>query len=569
MGALRFLLVLVFLLPATVGHTAERLSNGYTQHPEAFFRAGFWYDPQDPGWGIDLHRSGGRLVATWATYDAEGHPVWYLGIGEPGAETWTLPLTRYTRDGESVSGEAVGQLEIEFDSGYQATMAWTLGEHSGSYRIEPLVVGDAPIAEDRTGYWYEADRPGYGMSISTQADWVLSVFLFYNDAGEPRWVWADNIETDESTRLRALTFSGPCPGCESSPVAATPAGNLNLRFRAENYAELDTNLVVETDQESFTWLTSNRVINLLSDRASGREQAFRLAQFTNEETLLSYLRIGMIDPGPYSYAAADAVFSPAPVAAEVSSTNLQVAGVDEADVVKTDGAHVYALDQFTPEPPTVRVLAMGDAGELVEINRLAAPEDRFINGLYLVNDRPDDRPDLLIMTFGRWDYHIFSEWFSPYPWATTDSGFRAFDVSDPAQPELVADVVLEGGTVETRRIGETLYIVSRAHIHDPAVAAAGSADQAVVAQALGPDDLLPAIRVNDQEALLVNAETTFLPPQPPGFRYPELLTVSAFDLSRPDDLPVTVTMARLAEAVHVSRENLYVATSRFASSIDP
>ncbi|MDX1571503.1 MAG: hypothetical protein R3200_13550, partial [Xanthomonadales bacterium] len=266
MSVLRLFLFLLFLGPGLAGYAAERLSNGYTQHPEAFFRAGFWYDPQDPGWGIDLHRSGGRLVATWATYDDQGHPVWYLGVGEPGSQTWTLPLARYTRDGEALTGESVGELQISFDSGYQARMDWRLGERSGSHRIEPLIVGDAPIAEDRTGYWYEADRPGYGMSISTQADWVLSVFLFYNDSGEPRWVWADNIESDDPERLQALAFTGRCPGCERRAVTGTEAGSLTLRFRAENHAELSTSLRVAAGGESFAWNTSNRVLNLLSDR---------------------------------------------------------------------------------------------------------------------------------------------------------------------------------------------------------------------------------------------------------------------------------------------------------------
>ncbi|MDX1570579.1 MAG: beta-propeller domain-containing protein, partial [Xanthomonadales bacterium] len=303
--------------------------------------------------------------------------------------------------------------------------------------------------------------------------------------------------------------------------------------------------------------------------ASGREQAFRLAPFTNEETLLSYLRTGLVDPGPYAYALADVAFSPAPVAAEVSSTNLQVAGVDEADVVKTDGGHVYALDHYGDEPATIRVLAMDGGGELSEINRLEVPEGRYPNGLYLVNERPDDRPDLLIVTFGRWDYAVFSSWFSPYPWVASESGFRAYDVSDPANPQHVADVVFDGGTVETRRIGETLYIVSRVHVHDPDVANAAPEVRADLAQSLGAEDLLPSVRVNGAETLLVTADTTLLPPQPPGFRYPELLTVSAFDLGQPDAFPRSVTMAGLAETVHVSRQNLFVATSRFASSIDP
>ena len=63
------LLVLAFT-PAT--QAAERLSNGYTQPENAFFRAGFWWSEENPGFGLDLHPAvADRLVA--AARERVGH----------------------------------------------------------------------------------------------------------------------------------------------------------------------------------------------------------------------------------------------------------------------------------------------------------------------------------------------------------------------------------------------------------------------------------------------------------------------------------------------------------------
>ena len=569
MKRLTCLVLLVQLLSAA--HAAERFSNSYTQHPEAFFRAGFWWDAADPGWGIDLHMSGAALVGAWATYDDQGHPTWYLGVGTRSADgAWIMPLDRYVRgpDG-ALAGDPAGELVIRFTDGYHATMSWTLGERSGQYAIEPFIVDPAPIAEDYTGFWYELASPGYGISIATQGDLTMSVFYFYNAQGEPRWVWADNIGSGERQGLRATSFIGRCPGCAAMPAAASPAGSLSLAFDAEAHGSLSANLRIRQG-ETYDWSVTAADIGLLSNPGSGRDRPFRLMPFTSADTLEAYLEYGLTHPAPYAYASGgggDVVFSPAPASPAVSATNVQVGGVDEADVVKTDGGHIYALDGRT-----VRV-------NRVDRDAMALPEVAVIDlaqlagepqGLYLLADRGAGQPDLLVVVAGQTNYLYFDAWFDPYGWVDSQTELLMFDVTDPAAPAPLAAVVIDGGALETRRVADRLYVITRDHAFHPDLRPGLEPAQiAAVTGAVGLEQLLPRIVINGVSQPLVDPASTLLPPQPPGFRYPDLVTIAAFDLADPTAMPATVTFSGLAETVHVSLENLFVASSRYATSLDP
>jgi len=121
-----------------------------------------------------------------------------------------------------------------------------------------------------------------------------------------------------------------------------------------------------------------------------------------------------------------------------STTNIQVAGVDEADIVKTDGRYIYVvsgenifiLNAYPPE----------EAKLLSKISFNGTyPREIFVSGDKLV-------------VFG---YTLYRG----YPQANEKTSIKVYDISDRAKPVLKRDLSMSGGYFSSRMIGDYAYIL--------------------------------------------------------------------------------------------------------------
>jgi len=128
---------------------------------------------------------------------------------------------------------------------------------------------------------------------------------------------------------------------------------------------------------------------------------------------------------------------------DYSQTNVQVEGVDEADIIKTDGKYIYAVvknnlfivDAYPPEGAEV----------LSKIEFKDRPSDIYISGNRLViygQNQNDIEPYL---KFRRRSSYTF---------------FKVFDVTDPKNPKQVRDIDFEGNYTNSRMIGDYVYFVT-------------------------------------------------------------------------------------------------------------
>jgi len=558
----KILCTLVLSVLASVGFSAERLSNGYTQAEDTFFRAGFWWNPAQDGVGVDIHMANGRMVVTWATYDANRNPTWYLGVGDQAESgNWIIPLSEYRWDGTEIDeGTQVGEIDLSFTDGYHAQMQWRLGDLTGGNSIEAFVVDEQPVAEDMTGFWYRTNASGYGQSIATQGNKLYGVVYLYDREGRPTWVWVDNLNDSTSGALNALRMSnGPCPGCTVSELRSESAGEAELTFLSENEAVWSLNVAAGPDGQTQSWRLSNQIVRQLTDRASGREERYQLRPFTNPQMLHQYLQAGLNGGANYPSARGGFDFSLQPPRSDVSVTNLQEAGVDEADLIKSDGQFVYAVqprDYATESPASIRILAMSDESpELTELSSLPLATDDFeIAGIYLVDG---SESDTLLVMMNQLIYHDYDIWFGPTSWINTKTRVIAINIEDRTAPAATVTLDLDGGLVADRRIEDQLYLVTR--YIPPATEEPSSLDE------LLPSWYLDGVR----QGALVDRDRVLLPPQPPAMNFPDLITVSAIDLGALTAAPKTETFAGLAETVYVSTNNLFISSSRFGFGFDP
>ena len=154
---------------------------------------------------------------------------------------------------------------------------------------------------------------------------------------------------------------------------------------------------------------------------------------------------------------------------DYSGTNNQEDGVDEADLVKTDGYRIYLVNGNR-----LHVFGVPEFGELVSLSatelegtpaQLLLDADRArvaVFSMVPVDQLPEDHP--MRAKVGAAPDGIDWYWRT---WAL--SKITILDVSDPAAPALEREVWLEGWYQTARRTDHSVRVVSNGHIFLPGV----------------------------------------------------------------------------------------------------
>jgi len=138
-----------------------------------------------------------------------------------------------------------------------------------------------------------------------------------------------------------------------------------------------------------------------------------------------------------------------------STTNVQVAGVDEPDIVKTDGTYLYVVANQTVFIIKAYPVFQAEILAKIQITNVS------ISNIFIRGDR--------LVVFGN------TGWYYGYPLLERDmkvSGLgmswggvsqtvlNVYDVSDRAAPILVKEIRVDGGYFDARLIGEYVYMVA-------------------------------------------------------------------------------------------------------------
>ena len=171
------------------------------------------------------------MFVTWFTYLDDGSPVWYQAVA-PYANPWVGKLHRFTWNPARgfVDLSEVGELRMNFTSASATSFSWKLGARSGVEAMQPLIAGKALSVPDRTGNWYDAQEPGWGMTIYTVGAARVAVGYFYDAANQPRWVIGQGDNVAAAT-LAMNSLRGFCPDCALTAPVAADGGSLSLNFQ--------------------------------------------------------------------------------------------------------------------------------------------------------------------------------------------------------------------------------------------------------------------------------------------------------------------------------------------------
>jgi len=565
---------------------SKSLSNGFTG-TESQIRSGMWWNPNRPGHGMDLHLAGDTLFLVWYTYDAGGFPTWYLAAAAWQGESWTATLNSYTWDVQAKSAQPnqAGSVTLDFQDTTHATFSWTLGGDEGTEPFELFQVAGAIAPDDHTGHWWAPLQPGYGLTLNDQGSFEFAILYFYDQSGVGRWALGDNAGETANT-LQLLGYFSACPSCEDLAITTQVVGEVTVTFFSETRGRLTTQISLLPPLQG-EW-TIDAVIAMASDAPSGRAHSAALAQFASAEALELFLKEGL-QQSVSTYGGPEALdFSPGAPEGGFSTTNLQEAGVDEADTIKSDGSVLYAAvnDLFDIKgavhtaPNRIRVLGLKQAPYgVTPITDIVFGDalERPLEGMYLISDRKGEgAPDLLAAVTGSNFYYFepLDFWPSPWPWVGGATDLYLFDVSNPENPVQAHHLSLDGHLLASRRIGESLYLVTRytpeveGLIFFPSTSEEEASNAALLEQ-FTLAELLPDFRVNGEYlGELVDPDAAFLPPIPGGYFGADLITLSRIDLGDPSVAPASVSIIGQSETVYASTQAFYLATTRYDYGVE-
>ena len=172
--------------------------------------------------------------------------------------------------------------------------------------------------------------------------------------------------------------------------------------------------------------------------------------------------------------ASGSVTAPISSGPDYSGTNVQVAGVDELDPVKTDGTYVYAafgdrVTIFLAYPATdlhvVAQIALGNLTSPVIGNTSLSTVGLFLDGPSLLVVADAYAPDGLGGGASLWGGASMSMPPSGSLWVARQLtvAFR-FDVADPTAPVLEQTVAISGSTFTGRMVDSVAYLVTNSPI---------------------------------------------------------------------------------------------------------
>ncbi|HMK45670.1 MAG TPA: beta-propeller domain-containing protein [Methanocella sp.] len=225
-------------------------------------------------------------------------------------------------------------------------------------------------------------------------------------------------------------------------------------------------------------------------------------------------------------------------AGDYSTTNIQVAGVDEADIVKTDGQYIYAVTGSN----LVIVRAYPAADASIVSNTTYdnfTPQELFING-----DRLLVFGSSYTNGYDSMDAGSTKTTSSYLCGASSMTSARLYDISDRSNPRLLKTVDVEGNYNTARMIGDYAYFVVDTYKY-------------VYGESWTAGDIIPSYRENSGEFRPVANATDicYLPPVSSS----SFTTVCSIDMAGGSSEKQTV--AGSGSQVYVSQDNLYFARS--------
>lgn len=240
-------------------------------------------------------------------------------------------------------------------------------------------------------------------------------------------------------------------------------------------------------------------------------------------------------PAPEATADANEAVSTQGVS-DYSQTNVQVQGVDEGDIVKTDGSYLYQIIDNR-----IVIAAIYPASDMSLVSKIDLGDQNFYpTELYVDGDR------LVVVGGSYYGYEIdyYSDYMLP---SSSYTKVLIYDIYDRSSPSLLKEMDLEGNYLSSRKVGDMFYFAANKYYY--------GFDESRL------DEVLPHYRVGTgsqkYSPIAFNRIGYF-----DNACYENFLTLGAINVQNPSEYQVSAYLGS-GETMYMSRENMYLAGTQY------
>jgi len=237
-----------------------------------------------------------------------------------------------------------------------------------------------------------------------------------------------------------------------------------------------------------------------------------------------------------------------------SSTNVQEAGIDEPDIVKTDGNRIVAITQGR-----VHLVALDD-GKMTLRKTLS---DMTARNVFLSGER--------MLVFGGQAVQSFE---SGLRWSGQQSLLMMYDISNLSDPQQIATLTTDGEVLDARLMGSQVRVVtvsspdidapSPVYTPDGQISRKSKDELRAAVAKTNVDDWIPAYSLKDGAGVEVNSgrlvECRDLA-RPETFSGLDTVAVSSFDIGSALQSRKTVGVIAGGQQIYATGTSTYVSTT--------
>lgn len=242
---------------------------------------------------------------------------------------------------------------------------------------------------------------------------------------------------------------------------------------------------------------------------------------------------------------------------DYSDTNNQVEGVQEADIIKTDGEYIYAavdgdvyLLRENGGNPEILSKIEKKAGTELDEKDGAHEAEEYVNNIYVTETR------LVLMKYTV-DYSTYEDAVAEdvaiagcYVGQGTYTA-AVYDIADRSHPVLLNELGQSGTLISSRMVGDILYLVYSYYVP-------GEIDEA------DPSTYVPALYLGDAKTDVAAGDIMLLG-EPGAAQY---LTVSSIDVGSPAEFLDTQSILGCGSDIYCNSETLVVALTTMEETND-
>lgn len=247
-------------------------------------------------------------------------------------------------------------------------------------------------------------------------------------------------------------------------------------------------------------------------------------QYSAEDALI------MEDIGAFGYTN-ESVYTSSSLADQYSDTNVQVDGVDEADVVKTDGRYIYSVDDeeiLISNPNDGKPLFVTSIDTGYTISDMYIHENQLVaiaDGIDISEKTATDDSAKRIKSYG--------------------TSVLVYDISDINSPKEISKLAQSGDCISTRKIGNVLYLST-----------SYSVDNFSAVKKEEPQTYCPYYSTPDEVRCIAADDITICD----NVSSVDYVTVASIDLDRPQKFINMCSVLGGGEEIYASLKNIYISS---------